>query len=78
MQQCRNCGVRRSPLDSIADTQYGKQPTSPLARVCTRAMIRTFQALRSIQPGFTYPEQVKLLRISIPEMQVKSAVCEIF
>jgi hypothetical protein len=41
-------------------------------------MIRTFRALRSIQPGFTYPEQVQLLRISIPETQVKSAVCEIF
>jgi len=34
-------------------------------------MIRTFQALRSIQPGFTHPEQVQLLRISIPETQVK-------
>ncbi len=34
-------------------------------------MIRTFQALRSIQPGFTHPEQVQLLRISIPEAQVK-------
>jgi putative ABC transport system permease protein len=36
-------------------------------------MIRTFQALRSIQPGFTHPEQVQLLRISIPETQVKEA-----
>jgi len=34
-------------------------------------MIRTFQALRRIQPGFTHPEQVQLLRISIPEAQVK-------
>jgi putative ABC transport system permease protein len=34
-------------------------------------MIRTFQALRSVQPGFTNPEQVQLLRISIPESQVK-------
>jgi len=34
-------------------------------------MIRTFQALRSVQPGFTHPEQVQLLRISIPETQVK-------
>jgi hypothetical protein len=36
-------------------------------------MIRTFQALRSIQPGFTRPEQVQLLRISIPDTQVKEA-----
>jgi predicted permease len=34
-------------------------------------MIRTFQALRSVQPGFTHPEQVQMLRISIPESQVK-------
>jgi len=34
-------------------------------------MIRTFQALRNIQPGFTRSEEVQLLRISIPEGQVK-------
>ena len=34
-------------------------------------MIRTFQALRNIQPGFTHPEELQLLRISIPEAQVK-------
>jgi predicted permease len=36
-------------------------------------MIRTFRALRSIPPGFTHPEQVQLLRISIPDTQVKEA-----
>src|SRR4029079_9900821 len=30
-------------------------------------MIRTFQALRNIQPGFTHPEELQLLRINIPE-----------
>jgi predicted permease len=34
-------------------------------------MIRTFQALRSFQPGFTRPEEVQLLRISIPSGEVK-------
>jgi putative ABC transport system permease protein len=34
-------------------------------------MIRTFEALRNVQPGFTRPEEVQLLRISIPEAQVK-------
>jgi putative ABC transport system permease protein len=29
-------------------------------------MIRTFQALRQVQPGFTRPEEVETLRISIP------------
>ncbi|HEY1760846.1 MAG TPA: ABC transporter permease [Bryobacteraceae bacterium] len=34
-------------------------------------MIRTFYALRHVQPGFTHPEQVQLMRIAIPEDQVK-------
>jgi len=34
-------------------------------------MIRTFQALRSVQPGFTLPEQVQMLRLTIPEAQVR-------
>jgi putative ABC transport system permease protein len=33
-------------------------------------MIRTFQALRNTAPGFTRPEEVQMLRISIPETQV--------
>ncbi|MGA3188157.1 MAG: ABC transporter permease [Bryobacteraceae bacterium] len=34
-------------------------------------MIRTFQTLKHVQPGFTNAEQVQTLRISIPESQVK-------
>src|SRR5262249_36701661 len=34
-------------------------------------MIRTFQSLRNIQPGFSNPEQIQMLRISIPDAQVK-------
>jgi putative ABC transport system permease protein len=34
-------------------------------------MIRTFQALRTVQPGFTEPEHIQLMRISIPQTQVK-------
>jgi putative ABC transport system permease protein len=37
-------------------------------------MIRTFQTLKHVQPGFTAPEQVQTLRISIPESQVKDEV----
>jgi predicted permease len=36
-------------------------------------MIRTFQALRKVYPGFTRPEQVLTLHISIPEGQVADA-----
>jgi predicted permease len=34
-------------------------------------MIRTFQALRRVAPGFTRPEQVQLMHVSIPEARVK-------
>jgi MacB-like periplasmic core domain len=34
-------------------------------------MIRSFQALRSVQPGFTHPEQIQTVRISIPAAQVE-------
>jgi predicted permease len=34
-------------------------------------MIRTFQALRRVQPGFTHPEEVLTLRVTIPEARVK-------
>jgi predicted permease len=38
--------------------------------IASGLMIRTFQALRDVQPGFANPEQVQLMRISIPEAQV--------
>ena len=34
-------------------------------------MIRTFQALRHVDPGFSIAQEVQTLRISIPETQVK-------
>jgi predicted permease len=36
-------------------------------------MIRTFQALRQVQPGFTRPREVQTLRLYIPEAQVREA-----
>ena len=33
-------------------------------------MIRSFQALRNVQPGFTRSQQIQTVRISIPEAQV--------
>jgi predicted permease len=38
--------------------------------VCSGLMIRTFQALRKVQPGFVRPEEVLTLRISIPEAEI--------
>jgi putative ABC transport system permease protein len=34
-------------------------------------MLRTFQALRNVQPGFTHPEEIQLMHVFIPEEQVK-------
>ena len=36
-------------------------------------MIRTFQALRNVQPGFTRPDEVQLVHITIPDSHVKEA-----
>jgi len=37
-------------------------------------MIRTFQTLRNVQPGFTRPKEVQTLRIFIPETQVRDPI----
>ncbi len=42
--------------------------------VCSGLMIRTFYALRQVQPGFTHPETLQTFRISIPSTQVKDEV----
>jgi predicted permease len=36
-------------------------------------MIRTFQALKRVNPGFSRPEEVQTLRVAIPESQVPDA-----
>lgn len=38
--------------------------------IASGLMIRTFQGLRQVPPGFTQPEQILTLRLSIPEAQV--------
>lgn len=44
-----------------------------LLLISSGLMIRTFQALRRVDPGFTHPEQLQTLQISIPESQVGDA-----
>jgi len=41
--------------------------------VSSGLMIRTFQALRQVQPGFVQPEQIQLVRITIPQSLVPDA-----
>jgi predicted permease len=42
--------------------------------VCAGLMIRTFAALRAVDPGFTDGAHLQLMRISIPESLVKDSV----
>jgi putative ABC transport system permease protein len=42
--------------------------------VSSGLMIRTFYALRQVNPGFVRPEEVQTFRLSIPESQVKDEV----
>ncbi len=37
-------------------------------------MIRTFQALRRVNPGFSHPEQLETFRLYIPDTQVRDAI----
>jgi predicted permease len=55
--------------------------------VCAGLMIRTFRALRTVDPGFTDPQHLQVLRISIPEslvaepeqvMRIQSAILQKF
>jgi predicted permease len=39
--------------------------------IASGLMIRTFQNMRNVDPGFTHPEEVLTLRIAIPESLVK-------
>jgi len=41
--------------------------------VSSGLMIRTFQSLRTVEPGFTHPEQLQTMRISIPESLIPDA-----
>jgi predicted permease len=38
--------------------------------VSSGLMVRSFRALRNVEPGFTHPEAVQTLRLSIPDKQV--------
>ena len=40
--------------------------------ICSGLMIRTFYALKHIQPGFTDPQNVMTVRVFVPDTQVKS------
>ena len=40
--------------------------------ICSGLMIRSFYALKQIQPGFTQPAQLMTVRVYIPDTQIKS------
>ncbi len=47
---------------------------SSLLLIGSGLMIRTFQELRRVDPGFTHPEQLETLRIAIPQTQVRDPI----
>ena len=59
---------RRRARDVLVVVQVG---LALVLLIGSGLMIRTFQALRSVQPGFTHPEEIQMMRISIPQGQVK-------
>ena len=58
---------RRRSLSALVVTQVA---LAVVLLVASGLMIRSFQALRKVQPGFTVPEQLQTIRISIPEADV--------
>ncbi|MBZ5553245.1 MAG: ABC transporter permease [Acidobacteriia bacterium] len=44
--------------------------TALVLLVSSGLMIRTFQALRKVQPGFVHPEEILTLRVSIPKAEI--------
>jgi predicted permease len=42
--------------------------------IASGLMVRTFQAMRQVDPGFTHPESVLTIRVSVPEALVKDPV----
>jgi putative ABC transport system permease protein len=39
--------------------------------VASGLMIRTFERLRNVQPGFTRPEQLQMVRVSVPDTMIE-------
>ncbi len=59
---------RHRARDTLVVVQVG---LAMVLLVGSGLMIRTFQALRSFRPGFTRPEEVQMLRISLPAGEVR-------
>jgi predicted permease len=59
---------RHRALNALA---VGQLAMALVLLVCAGLMIRTFQALRRVEPGFSGGEHLQVLRISIPDSLVK-------
>ena len=58
---------RRRARDVLVVVQVG---LALVLLIGSGLMIRTFQALRNVDPGFTHPEEIQMLRIAISDKQV--------
>jgi putative ABC transport system permease protein len=59
---------RQRARDTLVVVQVG---LALVLLVGSALMIRTFESLRRVQPGFTRPEEIQLLHITIPDTVVK-------
>lgn len=64
---------RRRQTPSCSRTHIGSVSSMPILLVSTALMIRTFQALNHVDPGFAQPGRVLTFSISIPPTEVAEA-----
>jgi len=67
----RSMSVSRERHRALSVLSVGQLAMALVLLVSAGLMIRTFQALRRIEPGFTDGEHLQALRISIPDSLVK-------
>ena len=66
----RTLNLSRQRRDSQNALVVAQVALALVLLVAAGLMIRSFHALRNVQPGFTAPERIQTVRISIPESEV--------
>jgi putative ABC transport system permease protein len=66
----RTLSLSRQRRDSRNALVVAQVALAVVLLVAAGLMIRSFQALRNVQPGFASPERIQTIRISIPESEV--------
>lgn len=67
----RNASLSRERHHTRSILVVGQVALALILMVSAGLMIRTFQALRTVDPGFTLPSQVQTMQISIPDSLIR-------